>query len=210
MFTFTKLNTIKKNIAPLITFTLFFIVGLTFAVTYPKLETQYYINSFYHPTVSIIFQFTTYLAEGWFTVPLLIFLFIYNWRKGLYIGFSYAMASIFVTLLKRLVFSDLKRPHGFKELIQDEKYHWISDIDMPSYLSFPSGHTTVAFCIFFGLALIIPNKKAGTALVLLAVLVSLSRTYLSYHFLMDLVAGSFLGVTTALGVYFLLRKKLKI
>ena len=76
--------------------------------------------------------------------------------------------------------------------------------------SFPSGHTTVAFCIFFGLALIIPNKKIGAALIVLASLVGFSRTYLSYHFLMDLVAGSFLGVSTALGMFYILRKKLKL
>ena len=81
---------------------------------------------------------------------------------------------------------------------------------MPSNLSFPSGHTTVAFCIFFGLALIIPNKKIGTGLVVLAVLISFSRTYLSYHFLMDLVAGALLGVTVSLGMYFVLKKKLKL
>ena len=63
---------------------------------------------------------------------------------------------------------------------------------------------------FFGLALIIPNKKTGAALILLAVLVGFSRTYLSYHFLMDLVAGSFLGVATALGMYYALKKKLKL
>jgi len=204
------LNTIKKNIGAIIIFILFFGIGLTFVITYPKLEIQQYINSFYYPTANTLFKFLTRLAEGWFTVPLLIFLIFYNWRKGLYIGFSYATASILVAVLKRLAFSDFKRPHGFKELIQNEKYHWLSDVQMPSNLSFPSGHTTVAFCVFFGLALIIPNKKTGAALILLAVLVGFSRTYLSYHFLMDLVAGSFLGVATALGMYYALKKKLKL
>jgi membrane-associated phospholipid phosphatase len=107
-------------------------------------------------------------------------------------------------------FSSFKRPHGYKELIQDEKYQWLSNVEMPSYLSFPSGHTTVAFCIFFGLALIIPNKRIGSALVLLAILVGFSRTYLSYHFLMDLIAGSMLGVLSALIMYIALKEKLKL
>jgi membrane-associated phospholipid phosphatase len=81
---------------------------------------------------------------------------------------------------------------------------------MHDEFSFPSGHTTTAFCIFFGLALLIPNKKIGTTLIILASLIGFSRTYLSYHFLMDLVAGSFLGVTIALGMYLLLKKKLKL
>ena len=204
------MKTIKKNIGAISVFILFFIIGFVFIITYSKLEIQQYINSFYHPIGNIVFTFLTHLAEGWFTVPLLIFLFIYNWRKGLYIGFSYATASILVNLLKRLVFSNFKRPHGFKELIQNKQYYWLSDVEMPSNLSFPSGHTTVAFCIFFGLALIIPNKKIGTTLIVLAIFIGFSRTYLSYHFLMDVVAGSFLGVVTALGMYYPLKQKLKL
>tara|TARA_B100001778_G_C18599962_1_gene636736 strand:- start:2132 stop:2752 length:621 start_codon:yes stop_codon:yes gene_type:complete len=204
------LKTIKENIGAFSIFILFFITGFAFVISFPKLEIQQYINSFYHPIGNSIFKFITHLAEGWLTVPLLIFLLIYNWRKGLYIGFSYAISSILVALLKRLVFSNFKRPHGFKELIENKEYNWLYEVEMPSNLSFPSGHTTVAFCVFFGLALIIPNKTIGTALVVLAVLVGFSRTYLSYHFLMDVVAGSLLGIVTAIGMYYALRKKLKL
>ena len=204
------MNTIKKNRGPLVVFFLFFFTGLIFSVAYTKVETQYYFNSFYHPTSSAVFKFITHLAEGWFTVPLLIFLFVYNWRKGLYIGLAYGIASLLVAVLKRFVFANFKRPHGLKQLIEDENYNWLKGVEMPSNLSFPSGHTTVAFCIFFSLALIIPNKKVGTILVVIAVLIGFSRTYLSYHFLMDLVAGSFLGVATALGMYLILKKKLKL
>lgn len=204
------MKTIKENIGAFSIFILFFIIGFSFVISVPKLEIQQYINSFYHPIGNSIFQFLTHLAEGWFTVPLLIFLFIYDWRKGLYISCSYAISSLLVALLKRLVFSNFKRPHGFKELIENEEYNWLYEVEMPSNLSFPSGHTTVAFCIFFGLALIIPNKRIGTTFVLLAVLVGFSRTYLSYHFLIDVVAGSLLGIMTAIGIYFALRKKLKL
>lgn len=204
------MNTFRKNIGPLTVFFLFFTLGLAFIAYYSKLEIQRYINSFYNAKANIIFLYLTRLAEGWITVPLLTFLFLYNWRKGLFIGISYGTASILVAILKRFIFFQFKRPHGYKELVKDENYKWLLNIEMPSHLSFPSGHTTVAFCIFFGLALIIPNKKIGTALVVLATLIGFSRTYLSYHFLMDLVAGSFLGVATAFGMYFLLRKKLKL
>ena len=204
------MDTIKKNIVAIIIFILFFSIGLAYVITYPKLEIQQYINSFYYPAANTAFKFLTRLAEGWFTVPLLIFLLFYNWRKGLYIGLAYGIASLLVAVLKRFVFANFKRPHGLKQLIEDENYNWLKGVEMPSNLSFPSGHTTVAFCIFFSLALIIPNKKVGTILVVIAVLIGFSRTYLSYHFLMDLVAGSFLGVATALGMYLILKKKLKL
>ena len=204
------MNTVRKNIGPLSIFILFFTIGLFIVIVYPKLEIQRHINSFYHPKANIIFKFLTHLADGWFTVPLLVFLFIYNWKKAVYISSIYGISSIFVTVLKHLVFSTFKRPHWFNELLNDKNYRWLPDVNMHDEFSFPSGHTTTAFCIFFGLALLIPNKKIGTTLIILASLIGFSRTYLSYHFLMDLVAGSFLGVTIALGMYLLLKKKLKL
>jgi membrane-associated phospholipid phosphatase len=204
------LKTFQKNIGPLLAFFLFFLMGSAFLAFYSNLEIQRYINSFYNAEANCIFMYITRLAEGWLTIPLLIFLFSYNWRNAIYIGISYATSSILVAVLKRFVFFQFKRPHGFKELVKDENYKWLLNTDMPEHLSFPSGHTTVAFCVFFGLALIIPNKKIGISLVTLAALIGFSRTYLSYHFLMDLVAGSFLGVATAFGIYFLLRKKLRL
>lgn len=204
------MNTVRKNIGPLSIFILFFTIGLFIVIVYPKLEIQRHINSFYHPKANIIFKFLTHLAEGWFTVPLLVFLFIYNWKKAVYISSIYGISSLFVAVLKHLVFSTFKRPHWFNELLNDKNYRWLPDLNMHDEFSFPSGHTTTAFCIFFGLALLIPNKKIGTTLIILASLIGFSRTYLSYHFLMDLVAGSLLGVTIALGMYLLLKKKLKL
>ena len=185
-------------------------MGLVVSIHYPKLEIQRYINSFYHPKANFIFKFLTHLAEGWFTIPLIGFLFIYNWRKAVYMVSIYGISSLFVVVLKQLVFPTFKRPHWFNELLNDENYHWLPNVNMHDEFSFPSGHTTSAFCIFFGLALLIPNKKIGTAFIILASLIGFSRTYLSYHFLMDLVAGSLLGVTIALGMYLILQKKLNL
>ena len=204
------MSIVRKNIGPLSIFILFFTISLFVSILYPKLEIQRYINSFFHPKANIVFKFLTHLAEGWFTVPLMIFLFFYSWRKALYIGLTYGVSSILVAIFKHLVFSRFKRPHWFKELLNDENYYWIPNVNMHDEFSFPSGHTTAAFCIFFGLALIIPNKKIGTALIVLASFIGFSRTYLSYHFLMDLVAGSFLGVATSLGMYLMLQKKLNL
>jgi membrane-associated phospholipid phosphatase len=152
-------NTVRKNIGPLSIFILFFTIGLFIVIVYPKLEIQRHINSFYHPKANIIFKFLTHLAEGWFTVPLLVFLFIYNWKKAVYISSIYGISSLFVAVLKHLVFSTFKRPHWFNELLNDKNYRWLPDVNMHDEFSFPSGHTTTAFCIFFGLALLIPNKK---------------------------------------------------
>jgi|TARA_B110000093_G_scaffold183276_1_gene233163 membrane-associated phospholipid phosphatase len=203
-------NVLRKNIGALIIFVLFFIAGLIPALLYSKYDIQIYINQFFNPVANNIFLFFTHLAEGWFTIPLLIVLLIYSWRKSLFIGIIYLVSAILAQLLKRVFFDQLDRPHGEKEIVGHPGYNWLPDIDMPAYLSFPSGHTTTAFCIFLGLALLTKNKKLGTAYMIIACIIGFSRTYLSFHFLMDIVAGSLLGVLTTLTLYFALRKKLKI
>ena len=204
------LNELKKNIGALTVCIIFFIAGLIPAILYSKYDIQIYINQFFNPLANNIFLFFTHLAEGWFTIPLLIGLTIYSWRKSLFIGIIYLASTLLVQFFKRIVFDQLDRPHGEKEIVRHPGYNWLPEIDMPAYLSFPSGHTTTAFCVFLGLALITKNKKTGTAYMIIACLIGFSRTYLSFHFLMDVVAGSLLGVTTTLALYFTLRKKLKI
>lgn len=204
------MNLLKKNIGALTVCILFFIAGLIPALLYSKYDIQIYINQFFNPVANNIFLFFTHLAEGWFTIPLLIGLTIYSWRKSLFIGIIYLASTLLVQFFKRIVFDQLDRPHGEKEIVRHPGYNWLPDIDMPAYLSFPSGHTTTAFCVFLGLALITKNKKIGTAYMVIACLIGFSRTYLSFHFLMDVVAGSLLGVITTLALYFTLRKKLKI
>ena len=196
------MNLLKKNIGALTVCILFFIAGLIPALLYSKYDIQIYINQFFNPVANNIFLFFTHLAEGWFT--------IYSWRKSLFIGIIYLASTLLVQFFKRIVFDQLDRPHGEKEIVRHPGYNWLPDIDMPAYLSFPSGHTTTAFCVFLGLALITKNKKIGTAYMVIACLIGFSRTYLSFHFLMDVVAGSLLGVITTLALYFTLRKKLKI
>lgn len=79
-----------------------------------------------------------------------------------------------------------------------EKLH--SLIKPPDDFSFPSGHTAVAFAataaIFFA-----GYKKTAIALAFYAVLVGFSRIYLGVHYLTDVLAGAFIGVLIAYGIY---------
>jgi membrane-associated phospholipid phosphatase len=72
-----------------------------------------------------------------------------------------------------------------------------------SKFSFPSGHTATAFSMFFLLALIYNKKGVGLVCCLLAIIAGFSRMYLLQHFLLDVLAGSILGVAIT---YFLVLK----
>jgi len=203
------MNTIKENKGVLLVFALFFIIGSIIIAAFPKLEIQQYTNQFYTETGGSIAKVLTMMVEGWFTVPLLIFLLIKNWRQMLFVGISYGVSALIAGALKSWLWF-IERPYGEKVLKLSETYKWPEGIELHTVRSFPSGHTTSAFCLLFALALITKNKKSGVAFMILACLIGLSRTYLSLHFMMDLVAGSFVGVGTALGLYYLLKKKLKL
>ena len=62
--------------------------------------------------------------------------------------------------------------------------------------SFPSGHTAAAFAAAF--ALFLCHKRAGSAALILAVLMGFSRLYLFVHFPSDVIAGALLGLSFGL------------
>jgi membrane-associated phospholipid phosphatase len=70
--------------------------------------------------------------------------------------------------------------------------------------SFPSGHTMAGFALFAFMAFCAPNKKTTGALCfLLALIVGLSRIYLTQHFFKDVYLGAFMGVVIAMFWYYL-------
>ena len=69
----------------------------------------------------------------------------------------------------------------------------------PDRFSFPSGHATASLTVALSYALVFP-LLAGP-LVLLALLVGFSRVRLGVHYPSDVLAGQFIAIATALGVY---------
>lgn len=69
------------------------------------------------------------------------------------------------------------------------------------YDSFPSGHTTAAFCCAFIISLYFPKYRA--VFYLLAVLIALSRVIGLSHFPSDILAGAVLGL--AVGKFMFLK-----
>jgi undecaprenyl-diphosphatase len=69
-------------------------------------------------------------------------------------------------------------------------------ITLPSDPSFPSGHTSFAFCAAVVVGAYLP--RARPALVTLAATVGLSRIWLGVHYPSDVLAGAALGTAVAL------------
>lgn len=68
-------------------------------------------------------------------------------------------------------------------------------LTVPSGASFPSGHAAVAFALAF--AVLLHNKKIGTAFLLGALAVGVGRVWSNVHSLWDIIGGGALGIIVA-------------
>jgi undecaprenyl-diphosphatase len=92
-------------------------------------------------------------------------------------------AALLVTVLKDIV--ERARPP-----VADPTLEPIGIV--PASTSFPSGHAATAFAAAVAVALVYP--RLGRPLLLLAVVISLSRVYLGVHYVLDVAAGTLLGI----------------
>lgn len=178
------------------------LLGLLWIGFRPKGEAILSLNAFYNTYSVAFFSFCTRLAE-WkgFVFPFLYLMAFKSIRSQL--GFlMVALATLLlVYLLKHFVYHDAIRPIVFLEQLNIHLPNR-SEIPLNRKHSFPSGHTTAGFAIFFYMALI--ARKRGFKLLFLftAMCIGISRIFLAQHFVTDVIAGSVLGVCIASTVYY--------
>lgn len=172
-----------------------------------KADTHLYINHHHTDFLDGIFKYVTHLGSGWIIIPLGIVLLFIKYNYTLMLLLSYGLSSALAQGLKHLVFGNSLRPKRYFEETGAGELDFVNGIDVHSFNSMPSGHTTTAFCIFCLLTLISPNKWLGLLFGLLAILAGFSRVYINQHFLEDIFVGALLGMISALVIYFTLRKK---
>jgi undecaprenyl-diphosphatase len=74
---------------------------------------------------------------------------------------------------------------------------------VPASASFPSGHAATAFAAAVAVALVYP--RLGRPLLALAVVVALSRIYLGVHYVLDVAAGTLLGIAVGIAAAWVVR-----
>ena len=142
---------------------------------------------------------------NWLPYAICAVLLIWRWRIGLFVSGSLVLSTLLAQALKHLV--QAPRPlTWFAEHLPEVTLPLTEGVKMNYFLSFPSGHTTTFFCLFFALCVVftwyytkqprrlIVSIGVQVLLFLLAAICSYSRIYLSQHFAMDVLAGMILGV----------------
>ena len=169
-----------------------------------KADTHLEFNSYHSSFFDIFFRYVTNLGDGVTAVLIVIILLVVKFRYAVIVGLANIISTGITQTLKHTLFSDVVRPKKFFEGIHD--LYFVPGVDNYLYNSFPSGHSTCAFSLYFSLALIIENKRYKLLLFVLAFLVGYSRIYLSQHFLEDVYAGSIIGVVTSFIVFYFIQK----
>lgn len=145
------------------------------------------------------------------TVVLLLF---YRAGWATFLASNLLLSTLIVQPIKHLVHAP--RPlTWFAENMPDVTLPLVEGVKMNQWLSFPSGHTTTFFVLFYSLSIILcaENVKGKTILSILCFLCAsfgaYTRIYLSQHFALDIFAGILIAVCSTLVLYYFLVLKTK-
>ncbi|MFN0274530.1 MAG: phosphatase PAP2 family protein [Chitinophagales bacterium] len=161
------------------------------------------LNKEHNSYADIFFKYLTHLGG---TVPMIIITGIL-----LFIRFSYAIVFFinttivfFLTIGLKMIF-DTERPLLY--FGENDELHYVSGVTILKDFSFPSGHTSNAFCMYLTLAFFVSNHFVKGLLCVTAILVGISRVYLLQHFLVDIFFGALIAIVVTHALMMFYEKK---
>lgn len=190
---------LRKNAIFFIPYIILLAFSLCILLLFNKASIHLFINRFHSGFFDFFFKYFTHLADGLFILFIGILFFAFNKIRSLFILVSFGLSSAVTQILKKVIYYEQLRPGVFFNDLSN--LYIVPGVDIHGYFSFPSGHTTGAFCLATCLVLSDNKTKWHLFLLLYALLAAYSRMYLSQHFLVDVVVGSTIGVCSAFVVY---------
>lgn len=186
----------KENRYFIIPWLLLLVVVMVLLSVYSKARLHIFSNEMNSPFFDLFFKYITNLGDGVMIALLLVVLLFVKYRYALAFLTGSLAASLIINLIKKVFLHDILRPSKYFDLYETYQLHLVEGVKLHSYQSFPSGHTTTAFNLFFMLALLVENRWLKLLFLTIATVVAYSRVYLSQHFLIDIAAGSVFGVVS--------------
>lgn len=206
-------------------------------IAIPKPVLHMGLNAWHTPWADVFWRVVSMFAE-WPVYVLMLWPLIGIWRMPAcekrrcgWMVAAYAMAEVMAAIVVRIVklCFNMPRPITFFSQLAAYGYPEYADYDihailvdgvaMREWMSFPSGHTSTFF-VFFTMSFLLMSKKKTSidlwsgiftiSCLICALAGGYSRIYLSQHFLLDVCAGSVIGVLSATMIYVTLRNKLQI
>jgi membrane-associated phospholipid phosphatase len=174
-----------------ITYTVVCVLLIGISAIVPKGDDVFFINGHYSALSDAFFSIITHLGSGYIFVPLVIYLLFVQFRYAILAAVIWISHGLVCSIIKKVFFRGLKRP---KALLDNDLLHFVPHVEVPTLFSFPSGHTATIFCITVFLSLFLKNRTWTLILLTIALIVGYSRVYLLQHFLMDVAAGTAIGI----------------
>lgn len=177
----------------------FVLLGTFVIAAYEKGNEILYFNSLHNPFFNSFFTCVTRIAEAPMFLLIIVIAIRFSYGKGLVLALNAGFVFGVTAFLKYMVFSEQTRPSVLFE--HTHQLNFVQGVEVFRYNSFPSGHTSSAFGLFFMLSLLLNDKRWSFLFFMLAVLVGVSRVYLLEHFFRDVYAGSLVGVVVSAVFY---------
>ncbi len=186
---------IADNAVFYILFSALFIISAFLLYAFSKGDSFLFLDGYHALGFNVFLVNYTFLGDGIFAMGLFIFL-IYRKQAtlALYLFIAFISAGICVQLIKNILHAD-----SLQLYFEASQYRFLVDAFDYSGIgtnNFPSGHTASAFAIATVLALYYPKRIWQFGFLLAALLVGYSRIYLAYHFPIDILIGSLIGVVS--------------
>ena len=184
----------KFNLFLILYIPVFLALGII-AWVFPREEIHMWMNGFHTGFWDVLMKGWTYLGDGVVVLIFCLLFLLVSFRYTIGLLAAFAMGGLGAQFFKRVIFTNSARPVKYFEIHGiDYDLYLVPGAEPHAWHSFPSGHTATAFAVFFALSLFLKSRWLQVASMVIATGVAISRIYLSQHFLMDVVAGSVVGV----------------
>jgi len=174
-------------------YSLVFCIALTIIFCTDKLQLHLFFNRLVGTPLDSFFKYATFIGDGVFVISFVLIMLLFNMQKAITVLLAYLASAGVTQGIKYGFFGDADRP----QLIFEQNHiplNMVDGVNLYIHHSFPSGHATAAFSLFFCLSLFSKNNIVKIAFFLAALTVAFSRVYLSQHFFEDITVGSCFGV----------------
>jgi membrane-associated phospholipid phosphatase len=168
-----------------------------------KLHLHLFLNKIVNSPFDSFFKYITYVGDGAFILLLVLLMLFINMQRALTVLLCYGVSTGITQGIKYNFFKDADRPSLIFETLHIP-LKLVEGVDVNIHKSFPSGHATAAFSLFFCLSFFSKTNSTKIICFIAALLVAFSRVYLSEHFFEDITAGSLIGVAFSFLVCFIL------
>ena len=207
-------NKTYANILPFLIPTLILALSIALLLAIiPKGELHLLLCQPHTPFLDAVVPIFSNLVD-WLPYLTVLLLLFYRAGWATFLASNLLFSTLIVQPIKHLV--NAPRPlTWFAENMPEVTLPLVEGVRMNHWLSFPSGHTTTFFVLFFSISIILctENIRGKNILSLLCFLLATfgayTRIYLSQHFALDVLAGILIASFSTIFLYYFLVQKTK-